>query len=176
MGAGAVGPGAGSTQAGADGITYCEDLGVQDRPLIGPAMWRDVFRPHYLRLTGAAREHGMRVLMHSCGYNWELIDDLVAAGVDCFQFDQPAAYDMPALAEKLRAHKVALWSPVDIQKVMPTGDRDYIEQEAQRLVDTFRGELIVKNYPDLHGIGVEPEWDMWAYNAVLRACGVEVPQ
>ena len=99
--------------------------------------------------------------------------DLIEAGIDCFQLDQPAAYDMPELAALLKRHKVALWSPVDIQKVMPTGDRDYIESEARRMVDLFRGGLIVKDYPDLHGIGVEPEWDMWAYNAVLRECGIE---
>jgi len=163
-------------QAGADGITFCEDLGIQDRVLIGPAMWRDVFKPHYKRLTGAAHEYGMKVLQHSCGYNWELIDDLVDAGIDAFQFDQPAAYDMPALAEKFKAAKVALWSPVDIQKVMPTGDRDYIEAEARRLVETFRGLLIVKNYGDLRGIGVEPEWDAWAYNALLEASGLDPAQ
>ncbi len=85
-------------ECGADGIFYCEDLGTQHRALIGPAMWRDVFKPHYERLTATAHDCGLKVLMHSCGYNWELLDDLIEAGIDCFQFDQPAVYDMPALA------------------------------------------------------------------------------
>lgn len=159
--------------AGAEGVFFCEDLGVQDRVLIGPAMWRDIFQKHYLALTAAAHECGMKVFMHSCGYNWALVDDLMDAGIDCFQFDQPAAYDMPALAEKLRRRRVGLWSPVDIQKVMPTGDRGLIEAEAERMVQTFRGGLIMKNYGDLHGIGVQEEWDQWAYAAVCRACGIE---
>ncbi|MHB0936317.1 MAG: uroporphyrinogen decarboxylase family protein [Armatimonadota bacterium] len=159
-------------EAGAEGIFFCEDLGTQDRVLIGPAMWRDIFMPHYQKLTGAAHECGLKVLQHSCGYNWELIDDLVEAGIDCFQFDQPAAYDMPALAAKLKAHRVALYSPVDIQQVMPTGDRALIEAEAEKMVRLFEGGLIMKNYGDLHGIGVEEEWDRWAYNAVLRAAGM----
>ena len=160
-------------QAGAEGIFFCEDLGVQDRVLIGPPMWRDVFKPYYRRLTAAAHEHGMKVIQHSCGYNWELIDELADAGIDCFQFDQPANYDMPALAAKLQKHKVALYAPVDIQKVMPTGDRRFIEDEAKRMVDTFRGCLICTNYGDLKGIGVKGEWDMWAYDALLRACGLD---
>ncbi|MBD3184284.1 hypothetical protein GF312_18520 [Candidatus Poribacteria bacterium] len=160
-------------ECGADGVFYCEDLGTQHRALMSPKMWRDVFKPHYTRLTSAAHEHDMLVFMHSCGYNWELIDDLAESGIDCFQFDQPAAYDMPALAEKFKKYKVALWSPVDIQKVMPTGDKAFIESEAKRMVDLFRGFFIGKNYGDLHGIGVKPEWDMWAYNAVLRASGIE---
>lgn len=159
-------------ECGAEGIFYCEDMGTQDRLLMSPAMWRDIFRPHYLRLTSTAHEHGMKVFMHSCGYNWDLIDDLVEAGVDCFQFDQPSAYDMLALAEKFKKLKVALWSPVDIQKILPTGNRELIESEAVKMVNLFRGFLITKDYGDLHGIGVDPEWDMWAYNAILRASGI----
>ena len=159
-------------ECGAEAVAFCEDLGVQDRTLLSPAMWRDIFRPHYLRLTTAAHDYGMKVLMHSCGYNWALIDDLVAAGIDCFQFDQPAAYDQPALAAKLKALKVALWAPVDIQQVMPTGNRELIEAEVARMVQLYGGFLIAKNYGDLHGIGVDPEWDRWAYEAFLRASGL----
>jgi uroporphyrinogen decarboxylase len=158
-------------EAGLDAVMYCEDLGIQDRLLMSPALWRDVFRPLYERLTSRAHACGLKVIQHSCGYNWELIDDLCGSGVDCLQFDQPAVYDMPALAVKLRKHGVGLFAPCDIQQVLPTGNRALIERETKRLVDTFRGGLIAKNYPDLHGIGVEPEWDQWAYDVFVREGG-----
>ena len=150
-----------------DGLIFCEDLGIQDRTLMSPAMWRDIFRPLYERLTSRAHRYNMKVIQHSCGYNWALVDDLCAAGIDCLQFDQPAIYDQPALAAKLRQHGVGLYSPCDIQKVLPTGDRALIERETRRLAETFRGGFIAKNYPDLNGIGVKPEWDQWAYEAFL---------
>ncbi len=31
------------------------------------------------------------------------------------------------------------------------------------------GGFIAKNYPDLKGIGVRPEWDQWACEAFLSA-------
>ncbi len=157
-------------QAGADAIGIGEDLGTQKGLLFSPAMFREYFKPTYSRLMGLAHEYGMKVLMHSCGMNWEIVDDLLDCGVDAFQFDQPAVYDMPALAEKLRRRQAALWSPVDIQKILPTGDRAYIESEARKMVETFRGGLICKNYPDLPGIGVKEEWDDWAYQAILDEC------
>jgi hypothetical protein len=52
--------------------------------------------------------------------------------------------------------------------VLPTGDRELIRSETKRLVDNFRGGFIAKNYGDLHGIGVEPEWDKWAYDAFVE--------
>ena len=158
-------------EAGLDGIMFAEDLGIQDRLLMSPAIWRDIFRPLYERLTSRAHGYGMKVIQHSCGFNWQLVDDLCGAGIDCLQFDQPAVYDMPALAKKLRQHRVGLFAPCDIQKVLPTGDRALIERETRRLVETFRGGLIAKNYPDLHGIGVEPEWDEWAYRTFIEAGG-----
>ncbi len=154
--------------AGLDGIMFCEDLGIQDRLLMSPPMWRDIFRPLYERLTSRAHGHGLKVIQHSCGYNWLLLDDLCGAGIDCLQFDQPCVYELPALAEKLRGHGVGLFSPCDIQKVLPTADRAFIESECERMVETLRGGLIVKNYPDLHGIGVDPEWDAWAYDTFVR--------
>ncbi len=163
-------------EAGADGIFFCEDWGTQERTLVGPDMWRDIFAPHFRRLCGTAHKHGLKVLMHSCGYNWELLDDLMDSGIDLFQFDQPALYDQPALAAKLRERKVGLWAPVDIQKVMPTGNKELIEQEVARMVELYQGGIIFKNYGDLQGIGVKLEWDMWAYHAILKACGLEDPK
>ncbi len=156
-----------AAEAGADGIFILEDLGTQTGLLFSPAMFRRFFKETYTRLYGLAHELGMKVFLHSCGKNVEILDDIIACGVDCFQFDQPALYDMPALADKLARHRVMLWSPVDIQKVLPTGNRAFICEEARRLVRLFRGGLMLKNYPDLPGIGVAREWDGWAYEAFL---------
>lgn len=155
-------------ECGLDGVMFCEDLGIQDRLLMSPGMWRDIFAPLYERLTARAHRHHLKVIQHSCGYNWLLVDDLCATGIDCLQFDQPAVYDQPALAAKLRSHGVGLYAPCDIQKVLPTGDRALIESETKRLTETFRGGFIAKNYPDLNGIGVNPEWDQWAYEAFIK--------
>ncbi len=159
-------------RAGADAIMIGEDMGTQQGLLFSPAMFRDYFKALYKRLMGLAHEYGMKVLLHSCGQNWAIVDDLIECGVNVFQFDQPAVYNMPALAAKLRERKVALWSPLDIQRYLPTGNREVIEHETERMVGLFNGGLILKNYPDLPGIGVKREWDMWFYN---RACELQAP-
>lgn len=161
-----------AADAGADGIMIGEDMGTQTGLLFSPSMWREYFKAEYTRLFGIAHDHGMKILMHSCGQNTEIVPDLLEAGVDCFQFDQPEVYDMAWLADQLRKHTAALWSPVDIQKILPTGDKATIVEGTERMIDTFDGFLICKDYPDLHGIGVEPEWDDWFYRTVLRRAGV----
>ena len=162
-----------AARTGADGIWIGEDLGTQTSTLFSPEMFREYFKPLYSRLMGLAHELGMKVFLHSCGCNRALLDDLMDCGVDCFQFDQPRIYDMPELAAMLGRRKAVLWAPVDIQKVMPTGDRALIESEVDSMVQLFGGGLIFKNYPDLPGIGVKPEWDQWAYELMTKGglCG-----
>jgi hypothetical protein len=159
-------------KAGAEGIMIGEDMGTQTGLLFSPRMFRMYFKDMYTRLLSIAHDFGMKVFMHSCGQNWAIVPDLLDAGVDVFQFDQPALYDMPKLAALFAERKAALWSPVDIQKILPTGDRAVIEAGARYMVDTFAGGLICKNYGDLAGIGVQEEWDMWAYDAIRRRVGL----
>ena len=155
-------------KAGAEGIMFCEDMGTQNGLLFSPALWQEYFGDLYRRLFGIAHEHGMKVFMHSCGQNRQILEPLLRAGVDCFQFDQPTVYDMADLAQLLKKYKAALWSPIDIQKIMPTGDRRIIENGVDDMFKHFEGGLILKNYGDLKGIGVKEEWDDWAYQAILR--------
>jgi len=161
--------------AGADGVFFCEDWGIQDRLLISPDMWREIFKPLYRRLCDTAHKNGLQLLMHSCGYNWAILDDLGEVGINAFQFDQPGLYGLERLAGKLKEIGACLWSPVDIQKVMPTGDRKLIEESADRMVALFfkqNKRFIAKNYPDLKGIGVKEEWDQWAYETFIKLAGI----
>lgn len=160
-------------RAGADGIMIGENMSTQQGLLFSVDMFREYFNDLYTRLMGIAHNYGMKVLMHSCGSNWEIVDDLLDCGVNCLQFDQPALYDMPALAEKLRQRKAALWSPTDIQKILPTGDRDYIERETCQMCELFEGGFIAKDYTDLPGIGVKDEWDDCAYQTFPDFTGLK---
>ncbi|MGO8702561.1 MAG: uroporphyrinogen decarboxylase family protein [Candidatus Brocadiia bacterium] len=164
-------------QAGADGVFFCEDWGTQERLLVSPAMWREIFKPLFRRLCAAAHERGLHVLMHSCGNVRDILGDLAEAGVNCVQFDQPALYGLEPLAERLQALRLCLFSPVDIQQVLPSGDRARIVAEARRMAQLFsgrRGGFIARNYSDLKGIGVQPEWDRWAYETFLECAGGKI--
>ncbi|MDD5597057.1 MAG: uroporphyrinogen decarboxylase family protein [Victivallaceae bacterium] len=159
-------------KAGADAIFFCEDMGAQNGLLMSPAMWRENFEDLYKGLFGLAHGLAMKVMMHSCGKNNEIIEPLLKAGVNCFQFDQPDVYDYQWLKAGLDKYKAALWSPIDIQKVLPTGNKELIHAAANRMFETFRGSLIFKQYGDLPGIGVKEEWNRWGYEHILELCGI----
>ena len=157
---------------GIDGWFLGDDWGTQDRTLISPESFRELFKGAYKKVCDAAHEAGMDVIMHSCGYNYAFLEDLIDAGMDGFQFDQPDVYPTEVLAKEF-ANRVVFHSPVDIQKVLPTGNRELIESRALEMCRLFReagGGWIAKDYPSYHDIGIDPVWAKWAEDVIVENC------
>ena len=155
---------------GIDGWFMGDDWGTQDRTFISPASFRELFKPAYKKVADAAHEAGMSVFLHSCGYIYAFMEDFIDAGIDVFQFDQPDAYPSEVLAKEF-APRVVFHSPVDIQKVLPTGDREFIETRTKTMCGLFReavGGWIAKDYPTYHDIGVDVEWAKWARDVITE--------
>ncbi len=155
---------------GADGVMFAEDWGTQDRLLVSPTLWRRLFRPSFEVLVGRAHAHGLHVLMHSCGYIYEIVEDLVEVGVDALQLDQPELMGVDRLAGEFGG-RIAFFCPVDIQKVMQTGDKAAIQAAARHMVrrlGAFGGGFIAKDYPDWRAIDVPEEWAGWAREAFIQ--------
>jgi hypothetical protein len=77
-----------------DIICVNEDLGLQDRLTISPAMWRERFKPRYQAVYNRAHEHGLLVFQHTCGYVQDIITDLAEIGVDILELQQLNCVDM----------------------------------------------------------------------------------
>jgi len=128
-------------------ISMYDDWGTQDSMLISPAEWREFFLDDYRRLFEVAHEHHMYIYFHCCGAMGPIMPDLIDAGVDIFNFDQPRLHGIKELSDQY-AGKVAFSCPVDIQATLPKGDQKLIEQEAKELVKYLNhdGGFIAKIY------------------------------
>ncbi len=150
--------------AGADAVMFPEDWGTQQGLMISPAMWREFFAPEFEALAGRARRRGLTVIMHTCGKMTDIIEDLIALGVGCLQFDQPRVHGIDLLAERFGG-RVAFWCPVDTQRTLQTRDREKIRADAKLMVEKLgnagrddpgrgRGGFIAGNYPTPDAIGI----------------------
>jgi uroporphyrinogen decarboxylase len=156
-------------RAGVDGVMFPEDWGTQTSLMIRPQTWREMFKPGFVRLCHVAHEHGVKVLMHSCGKTTDIIPDLIEAGMDLLQFDQPRLHGLDALA---RFHgRITFWCPVDIQKTLQTHDEALIVAEAREMIEKLggpEGGFIAGYYGDNASIGLEPHWQDVACRAFMR--------
>jgi len=156
--------------AGADAVMFPEDWGTQDQLLVRPELWRDMFRPGFERLCRTARDAGVFVFMHSCGFIYEAMNDLIEAGIDLFQFDQPRLYGLQRLADEFSG-RVTFWCPVDIQTTLQTGDAAAIEADARLMIDLLGakgGGFIAGYYGSNEAIGLDPKWQDIACRAFVQ--------
>lgn len=121
-----------------DVVTFYDDLGMQDRPLISPAMYRRLVKPRHARIieTIKARTKA-KVFMHSCGAVSELIPDIIEIGVEILNPVQVSAAGMGNTAELKRRYgkNLAFWGGVcDSQRVLPFGTLAEIQEETRRRI------------------------------------------
>jgi len=147
-------------EIGADAVMFAEDWGCQDRLLVHPDLWREIFAPGFHRLCAVARESGLAVFMHSCGCIIDIIEDLIAAGVSVLQLDQPELMGIDRLADPF-AGRVTFWCPVDIQRTLQTRDPRRIAAPAEHMIRRFGasgGGFIAGYYGSNEAIGLDPKW------------------
>jgi len=154
---------------GVNAAMFGEDIGTQNDLFYSPETFRSLFKPFYKKLADELHSRGMKYIVHCCGNIHKVMHDFIDAGVDVFQFDQIELIGSKNLADEF-ANKTAFYCPVDIQKIMATGDEKYIREGAMDMISHFKkhgGSLIVKDYPSWEDIDVLPEWQQWARDVII---------
>jgi uroporphyrinogen decarboxylase len=61
-----------------------DDMGTMDKLIISPDMWRKYYKPAWTKVFQLVHSYGAKVWFHSCGYVMPLMEDLIEAGIDCW--------------------------------------------------------------------------------------------
>lgn len=117
-----------------DGVYFGDDWGQQTGLILGPALWHEFVYPRVKRMYDAVHAHNKYVFIHSCGKVEELFDDLVAAGLNCFNPFQPEVMDVKSLMKKYRG-QLTFHGGLSIQKTLPFGTPDDVRREARELLE-----------------------------------------
>ncbi len=115
-----------------------DDLGMQDRPLVSPAMYRRMIKPHHARIVAAVRERTQaKVFFHTDGAVAPFIPDLIEMGVDILNPVQVSAAGMEDTAALKRRYgnNLVFWGGAcDSQAVLPAGGPEEVRREARRRI------------------------------------------
>jgi uroporphyrinogen decarboxylase len=127
-------------KAGVDALWFGEDLGSQTSTLISPEMWRNMFKPRYIRLFEKIREINpdIMIIMHSDGAVAPLINDFIEMGVDVYNPVQPniPGSDPQELKDKYGG-RICFFGGIDQQNLLPEGNVEKIRQEIK-----YRAEIL----------------------------------
>jgi uroporphyrinogen decarboxylase len=120
-----------------DVILFEEDLGMQDRPLLSPELYRSMVKPHHARLYGFAKANsGARLMLHSDGAIAPLIPDFIEMGIDILTPVQVSAAGMDtARLKKDFGRDLCFWGAAcDSQTTLPFGTPNQVADEARRRI------------------------------------------
>jgi uroporphyrinogen decarboxylase len=144
-----------------DVIHFEEDLGMQDRPLIGPMLYRQMIKPYHEKLFRYAKSRcDAYILLHTDGAVAPLIPDFIEMGVDAVNPVQVSAAGMDTKALKRAfGQDITFWGAgCDSQVVLPFGAPQEIADEVKRRIDDLApgGGYV---FSPIHNVqaGVPPE-------------------
>lgn len=122
-----------------DAVLIGNDFGSQTGLILSPDIIRQHVWPGAKRLIDQAKQYGLKVIYHSCGSIYELIQDLIELGVDAIHPIQALAKNMEAA--RLRGDfygKIFFCGGVDAQKLLVGGSPGQIRNKVFELKKCFR--------------------------------------
>jgi len=121
--------------ANVDAMWMGDDWGSQGSLMISPEMWRQSFAPRYRRFCDEAHRLALDVHFHSDGNIFDIIGDLIDAGVDVIDPVQPSAIDVARVAREFGG-AVAFSGGID-DNLLATGTPDQVRAQVTRAIDVL---------------------------------------
>ncbi len=117
-----------------DAIYFGDDWGQQKGLIMGYDIWKEFLYPRIERMYQHARKAGKYVMIHSCGDVDELFDDLITAGLNCFNPFQPEVMDIDEILPQYRG-RLAFHGGLSMQKTLPFGTVEDVIKESKHLLE-----------------------------------------
>jgi uroporphyrinogen-III decarboxylase len=112
-----------------DAIMIMDDWGTQRGMLVAPRVFRRHFRPLYEEYVAIARRYGKFVFMHSDGHIVDIMEDLIAIGIDALN-SQVACMGIEELGRRF-AGRMTFWGEIDRQILLARGSPAEVEAEVR---------------------------------------------
>jgi len=133
-----------ATKGYLDAVLIGNDFGSQCGLMVDPDSLRSYVFPGTKKLIDQAKSYGLKVIHHSCGSIFPIIDDLVEMGADVIHPIQALAQDMDA--PNLKTHfegKTAFCGGVDAQHLLVNGTPQQVADKVCELKQLFPTGLII---------------------------------
>jgi uroporphyrinogen decarboxylase len=124
-------------KAGVDIMRIGDDVGMKDRMILSPQMWRKWLKPRLAKVITAAKTVKPDILIsyHSDGFIEPIIPELIEIGIDILNPVQPECMD-PEKIKNLYGDKLAFWGTISVQQTLPFGTVTDVENEVRLRIET----------------------------------------
>jgi uroporphyrinogen decarboxylase len=130
----------GVMESGVEVVLGGDDLGQKTGPLMRPELVEKLYGESYRRVAELVHSRGKKLLFHSCGSIYPLLDSFVEWGFDGLITMEPTAgMDLARVREQV-GHKLVLVGNLDVSHLLVRGTRQEVEDAVVRAIrDAARG-------------------------------------
>jgi uroporphyrinogen decarboxylase len=119
---------------GADAVVSGDDYANQHGTVMSPQHFRQFVLPYLKRSIDAAHDEGVPFIKHTDGNIWDILDDLVQAGIDALDPIEPAAgMDIGEVKAKY-GDRIAVIGNVDCSFVLTRGTVEEVEEAVKETI------------------------------------------
>lgn len=154
-----------AAEVGADAVAIADDIADKHNPFFSPAHFGTFLDPYLRELVARAHGHGLKLIFHSDGNLWPVLDQLIATGIDGLHPLEPeAGMDLARLKQTYGA-RVCLMGNIDCGALLCHGTTAEVEAAVRQAIDAGapHGGYILADSNTIHP-GVNPE----NYIAMMR--------
>jgi uroporphyrinogen decarboxylase len=131
------------------GVFYGVDLAYKTGPLFSPSFLRGQLFPRMERVINAYKDLGIRVMYHSDGNLWPILDDLVALGIDALNpIEVLAGMDLGELRK--RYPDLVFIGGIDCSQLLPFATPQDISNAVVSAIEAAGPKYIVGSSTELH--------------------------
>jgi uroporphyrinogen decarboxylase len=137
---------------GADFVMTGDDYAATDRPLMSPAVFREILYPDLKRVFAGFKEAGLLTIKHSDGNIRPILDMILDAKPDCLDPIDPAGGLDIGQMKQQHGDRFALKGNVDCIHTLPLGSVEDVVRETKEVIRKAAcgGGLIVSSSNSIH--------------------------
>jgi uroporphyrinogen decarboxylase len=144
--------------AGLDVLIIEDDIADKNTTLISPDQFKTFINPYNRKLVDRAHAAGLKVVRHSDGNLWPILDLLLQSGYDGLNPLEPQAGMDLKKVKSYCGDRLCLLGNIDCQELLSNGNPEEVRLAVRQAIDDAAdgGGLIVCSSNTLH-TGVDPE-------------------
>ena len=118
---------------GVDVIFLPGDLAGEQTLLMSPRHFREFVKPYEREIVEHSHRRGLKIVKHSDGNMWPILDDILEVGFDGFHPIQPQCMDIGEVKRHV-AGKVCLLGNIDCRDLLPFGTEEEVDKSVKETI------------------------------------------
>ena len=136
---------------GADAIAVVSDLAHNYATMMSPAHYEEYLYPYHKEINDFVHKRGLKVIKHSDGKLWRIMDRMADAGFDGMHPIQPQCMDI-AEAKAKYGKRFCLLGNIDCEQLLPFGTEEEVDEAVKNTISAAApgGGYIISSSNTIH--------------------------